>query len=126
MKRRLNYQVSRKRSSKFDRKRKKLAWKRRFIFLALLGGAACVLLLPTQLRIWKLEGQLKDYRQQEQVLQAKKQEIGKKIDYFASDAYIEERARHELGLVKPGEIPIFPGVPGQVQAAPKNSHEVRD
>lgn len=105
----------------FEIKRKKTMWKRRLIIVGFLCGVFCVLFVPTQFRIWKLQGQIRNYRQQEQELLVNKQEILEKIDYYSSDAYIEERARQELGLVKPGEIPIRPGVPGRDQPPQKKT-----
>lgn len=110
----------------FEIKRRKIIRKRRLIVLGLLCGLFCVFLIPTQLKIWKLEGQLKDYQQQEQELQVKKQKILKEIDYYSSDAYVEERARQELGLVKPGEVPIRQAVPGRVQPSPNEKQQNHD
>jgi len=110
----------------FEIKRKKTTWKRRLIVVGLLCGLFCLFLIPTQFRIWKLQGQLNNYQQQEQELLAKKQEILEEIDYYSSDGYIEERAREELGLVKPGEVPIRPGVEGRVQPSSDNKKEIRD
>lgn len=110
----------------FEIKRKKTTWKRRLIVLGILCGVFCIFLIPTQFKIWRLEGQLKDYQRQEQELLAKKQEILKEIDYYSSDAYVEERARQELGLVKSGEVPIRQAVPGRVQPSPENEQEIRD
>ena len=110
----------------FEIKRKKIIWKRRLIIFGLLCGLFCIFFIPTQVRIWKLQGQLENYQQQEQELLGKKQQILEEIDYYSSDAYIEERARQELGLVKPGEVPIRPGVPGRVQPSPDNKQEIHD
>ncbi len=114
-------QVNWKKNKKFDSKQKKTAWKRRLICLSLVCGVVCLLILPTQFKIWKLEGELKDYQRQEQELQTQKKEIINQIDYYSSDAYVEERAREELGLVKPGEVPIRHAVPGRVQDPDENA-----
>ncbi|MDD2554883.1 MAG: septum formation initiator family protein [Syntrophaceticus sp.] len=108
----------------FEIKRKKEKRKRGLVVLGVLCGIFCILFIPTQLKIWKMEGQLDVYQQQEQELLAQKEDIQKEIDYYSSDAYIEERAREELGLVKPGESPIRQAVPGRVQPSSENEQEI--
>ncbi|MFY9141135.1 MAG: septum formation initiator family protein [Thermacetogeniaceae bacterium] len=113
--------MSWKKNKNFNSRQKKAVWKRRFICLALIFCGVCLLLLPVQLKIWKLKGDLKDYQLQEKELMAKRKEIIKQIEYYSSDAYVEERAREELGLVKPGEVPIRDAVPGRVQIPDENA-----
>ncbi len=96
-------------------RRKKTTRKRRLVVCGLVCGLLCLIFFPTQFKIWRLEKQLDLYQQEEQELLAKRQAVLDKIEYYASDGYVEERAREELGLVKPGEIPIRPGVEGRVQ-----------
>jgi cell division protein FtsB len=101
----------------------KLALKQRL----LVGGIAVLLLgllfLPVQIRMWRMQGQLRELRQQQQELIAQRTQIQKKIDYYSSDAYVEEAARQQLGLVKPGESPIVPAVPGKTQKQSSSSVE---
>lgn len=118
--------MRRKRSGNSVRRRKRLEWKRRAVWLTLVGSALFLIILPPQLKIWRLQGELKEYRRQEQALQQKRQEILGQIRYYSSDAYVEEAARKELGLVKPGEMLLLPAVPGHVQEAPKNDQRIRD
>jgi cell division protein FtsB len=120
--------VSGKRSQKrvLESKRRKKTWKKRLLVLGLVCAALCIFLVPTQFKIWKLEGQLKDYRRQADELQTKKQTILQEIEYYSSDAYVEERARQELGLVKPGEVPIRRAVPGRVQPSPEENQVLAD
>lgn len=113
--------MSWKKNKNFHDKQKKAVWKRRLICIALICCGVCLLLLPVQLKIWKLKSDLKNYQRQEQELLAKRKEIIKQIDYYSSDAYVEERAREELGLVKPGEVPIRDAVPGRVQIPDENA-----
>ena len=40
------------------------------------------------------------------------QELNKKLQLLQSDAYVEQKAREKLGLVKPGETRIVPVAPG--------------
>jgi len=113
--------VSWRKNKAFSSRQKKAVWKRRLICLALICCGVCLLLIPVQLKIWKLEGDLKKYQLQEQELLAKRKEIIKQIEYYSSDAYVEERAREELGLVKHGEVPIRDAVPGRVQIPDENA-----
>lgn len=101
-------------------------WKRRAVWWVLAASALFLIILPPQLKIWKLQGELREYQRQEQALRQQRQEILDKIRYYSSDAYVEEAARRELGLVKPGEVPLQPAVPGYVQEPPQNERQIRD
>ncbi len=110
----------RRRRKKLDHKGRRLLWKRRFFFLILAGFLCALFLLPLQLKIWGLERELLRLRREEQALLQKQREIREKLEFYRSDAYIEEAARRHLGLVKPGEVLVVPAVPGRVQPRPKN------
>lgn len=97
--------------------------RRRLFFLGILALALSVLFLPPQVRIMQMQGELRRLRGNEQTLVKKRAEMQKLYRYYSSDAYIEEAARQELGLVKPGEMPILPAVPGEVQPPPKNTEK---
>ncbi|KUK35890.1 MAG: cell division protein FtsB [Clostridia bacterium] len=94
--------------------------------MVLVASALFLIILPPQLKIWKLQGELREYQRQERALRQQRQEILDKIRYYSSDAYIEEAARRELGLVKPGEVLLQPAVPGYVQEPPQNERQIRD
>lgn len=111
--------MKRKRSRNLKHRRKQLVWKRRIAWLAIISLGLFLIILHPQLKIWRLEKQLHAYQQQEQMLQQKRSEVLEQIRYYSSDAYVEEVAREELGLVKPGEVPLLPAVPGHVQEPPK-------
>ena len=66
-------------------------------------GAPLLLFLPLQIRAWGLQSQLKQLQGEKQALLIKQQQIQQQIGYYSSDAYVEEAARQDLGLVKPGE-----------------------
>lgn len=40
-------------------------------------------------------------------LQKDNRQLSQKLDYYKSDQYIEKVAREELGLMRPGEIPVI-------------------
>lgn len=115
--------MKKKRSRKLKNRRKQLIWKRRLGWLAIICLGLFLIILPPQLKIWRLEKQLHACQQQEQALQQKRSEVLKQIRYYSSDAYVEEVARQELGLVKPGEVPLLPAVPGHVQEPPKTHNQ---
>ncbi len=109
-----------RRRKKQDRKRVKLLWKRRFFLTALIGVICILLFLPLQIKIWGMKEELFRLRREEQAVLKRQEELRENLKYYASDAFVEEAARRELGLVKPGETLIVPAVPGKVQPPPEN------
>jgi len=108
------------RRKKQDWKRLRLLWKRRLLFLALTAFFCCLILLPLQIKIWGMEKELLRLRREEQAVLQKQQEIRQELEFYESDAFVEEAARRDLGLVKPGETLVVPAVPGRVQSPPKD------
>jgi cell division protein FtsB len=104
-----------KRRAKRERRHQRLTWQRRLFGSGMLVVVLMLLFLPVQVRMWRIRGELHQLQAQEQFLAADKSKIQKKIDFYSSDAYVEEAARQNLGLVRPGEAPILPAVPGQTQ-----------
>lgn len=51
----------------------------------------------------EVDGEIADLQSEIQNLEQKNQEFRELIEYFNSDAYIEEKARTDLGLKKEGE-----------------------
>jgi len=41
-------------------------------------------------------------------MEAENSELAQKVQYMETDAWVEQAARDELGLVKPGEIILIP------------------
>jgi cell division protein FtsB len=126
MMKRLRQNLRSRRGGKPAKRTKRPKWKRRALWLVLVASALFLIILPPQLKIWKLQGELREYQRQERALRQQRQEILDKIRYYSSDAYIEEAARRELGLVKPGEVLLQPAVPGYVQEPPQNERQIRD
>lgn len=65
--------------------------------------------------------------------EAKCDELRRQIEYLSSTDYVERAAREELGLVKPGEVPLIvaeptdPDAPPGVKERPGSSPEsIRD
>jgi len=82
-----------------------------------------ILFLPLQIKIWKLEKEIVRLEQKKKVLQQEHAKLKQDLQYYSSDAYVEEFARRELGLVKPGEVLVVPALPGRVQPAPEGLDE---
>ncbi|MGD0152976.1 MAG: septum formation initiator family protein [Thermacetogeniaceae bacterium] len=82
----------------------------------------CALFLPLHIKTWRLQSELNHLQQQKQALLQQQQQIKQQIGYYSSDTYVEEAARQELGLVKPGEALVLPAVPGKAKPLPKNYH----
>lgn len=93
--------------------------KQRLMTFGLVGIILCALFLPTEIKILRMQGELRQLQREEEALLQKQEEIRERIRYYSSDAYVEEAARSELGLVKPGEVLVLPAVPGKVQPPPK-------
>lgn len=104
-------------------KRKRLLWKQRIIVLAMISLVLFLIILHPQLKVWRLEKELQTYQRQERALKQEQREILSQIRYYSSDAYVEKTAREDLGLVKPGEVPLLPAVPGHVQEPPKKQDQ---
>lgn len=62
-----------------------------------------------QIEVMKLARQVGDLEAQAASLEAENARLAEEIEYAKSDAYIEQVAREELGLVWPNEIPYAPG-----------------
>jgi cell division protein FtsB len=86
------------------------------------GLLLCIFFLPLQIRTWRLQSELKQLQNERGALLQQQQQIQRQIDYYNSDAYVEDAARQELGLVKPGEALVLPAVPGKAKPLPKNYH----
>ena len=76
------------------------------LFAALLFYLGVIMSIQlTQLR--SLEKNITQVEAELHSLKTKNQELWKKVKLLQSDAYMESLARKELGLVKPGEIPVI-------------------
>jgi cell division protein FtsL len=82
----------------------------------LLAFAAAVYLGMSLVQIvqrnYELKKQLTSLEQQVEALEAEKQELSYRIEYYRTEAYAEKAARAKLGLQAPGEgVIILPKVP---------------
>lgn len=100
----------------------RIMWKRRIFFLSLAAVILCALFLPLQIKAWGLQKKLNQLQDERQALVQRQQQIEEQIEYYNSDAYVEEAARQKLGLVKPGEALVLQAVPGEAKPLPKNYH----
>jgi hypothetical protein len=69
-----------------------------------------------------MQSELNQLQNQKQALILQQQQIQQQIGYYSSDAYVEEAARQDLGLVKPGEDLVMPAAPGATKPLPKNNN----
>jgi hypothetical protein len=97
-------------------------WKRRVFFLGLAAVLLCALFLPLQIKVWRLQSELNQLQNKKQALLLQQQQIHQQIGYYSSDTYVEEAARQDLGLVKPGEELVLPAAPGATKTLPKNNY----
>lgn len=95
-------------------------WKRRMFFLGLTAVILCALFLPLQIKAWGLQNKLNQLQDERQALLQRQQQIEEQIEYYNSDAYVEEAARQKLGLVKPGEARVLQAIPGEAKPLPEN------
>lgn len=58
--------------------------------------------------IWEMYREKAALEQQVADMEAENGELAEKVRYMATDAWVEQAARDELGLVKPGEIVLIP------------------
>ncbi len=96
-------------------------WKRRAFFLGLAAVLLCAFFLPLQIKTWRLQSELDQLQNKKQALLLQQQQIQQQIGYYSSDNYVEEAARQDLGLVKPGENLVLPAAPGATKPMPKNN-----
>ncbi len=75
----------------------------KYIILSILFIIATVNFTRTTLRILESSRRLENTKKEAELLQKEKQDLTEKITYRQTDDYIEEQARNELNLVKPGE-----------------------
>jgi cell division protein FtsB len=97
-------------------------WKRRAFFLGLAAILLCAFFLPLQIKSWELQSELNQLQNKKQELLLQQQQAQQQLGYYSSDAYVEEAARQDLGLVKPGEDLVMSAAPGATKPLPKNNH----
>lgn len=56
---------------------------------------------------YQLRQEAKALQQHIDQLQKDNRQLSQKLDYYKSDQYIEKVAREELGLVRPGDVPVI-------------------
>jgi cell division protein FtsB len=101
--------------------------KTKYILISILLIIASINFTKTAYEILKSSKRLDDLHGEINGLEATKTGFIKEIDYKKTQDYVEERARNDLNMIKPGEqILVFvnknqqnppSGVPGDVEAA---------
>lgn len=56
---------------------------------------------------YQLRQQARALQQHIDQLQTDNRQLSQKLDYYRSDQYIEKIAREQLGLVRPGDVPVI-------------------
>lgn len=88
----------------------------KYILLSILFVIATVNFTKTTLQILNSSKRLDILETEVSDLEIKKTRLKNDLEYKKSDEYIEDSARNQLGLVKPGEkLFIFPSVLGASQ-----------
>jgi cell division protein FtsB len=77
--------------------------KPKYIVISAFFILASINFTKTALDILKSSKRLDDLNSDINTLEAKQANLQKNIEYKKTDAYIEERARNDLNMVKPGE-----------------------
>lgn len=69
-------------------------------------------------KAWQYRNQIAQAERQLESILQRNEELREELAYLQSEAYIEQAARQELGLVMPGEtavIMVEPGIDGDVE-----------
>ncbi len=90
------------------RTRRVIRWGRFGAFLVVLWALAT--LVGVEWRILSMQREISEIERQILVEQERAALLDAEMEYRDSDEYIELVARRELGLVKPGELPVLRGV----------------
>lgn len=93
----------------------------KFIVLSILLTLATINFTRTAFEILENSKRLETLSQEVKVLEDQKAQLQSEVDYKRTDAYIEEKARNELSLIKPGEKVYI--MPEDLRDS-VNSHEV--
>lgn len=75
----------------------------KYILLSLVFALATINFTRTTLEILKSSQRLEDVNSEVAVLGAKKEQLEKDLQFAKTDEFVEEKARNELNMVKPGE-----------------------
>ena len=75
----------------------------KYVVLTILFTVAAINLTRTTLEIFKSSKRLGDLDAEVSELQKERQQLEESIGYKGTDVYVEERARNDLNLIKPGE-----------------------
>lgn len=83
---------------------------RGFVLLLIVGGLMFSSVYPLR-RYMAVRSGIESLQQEEAGLQARIDELLAERERLLSDADVERRAREELGMVRPGEIPFVVAAP---------------
>lgn len=80
-----------------------LSKKLKYILGSILLVFLSVAFIRSTFTVFKSSGRLDDVKKEVSDLEAEKTRLEKEIEYKNTEAYIEEKARNDLNLIKPGE-----------------------
>ncbi len=83
-------------------------------FLAYMG----IILLLQEINGFRLHRELTALKREVRAAHEHKAELQRQIEVMKTDAYIEQVARDQLGLTRPGEITFLPVEPGAAPRTP--------
>jgi len=78
--------------------------KTRYILGIAVFFVLSVSFIRSTFHVFKSKDRLDEVNQEVAMLERERSQIEKDIEYCKSDEYIEEKARNELNLIKPGEL----------------------
>lgn len=92
----------------------------KYIVISILLLTLSFGLIRSSVGIFKGGKRLTDLESEVSSLQDRKYELEENIEYKKTDEYVEEKARNDLNLIKPGEIIYVISGPGSEEYSPKN------
>lgn len=91
-------------------------------FFPLLVGAGVLFVLVTiggkAVQGYEMKQEAKAVQQRVDELKKENRDLAGQLDYYKSDEYIEKVAREELGLVRPGDVPVVIVSPNSGRTSP--------
>ncbi|MZP29306.1 hypothetical protein GTO91_06240 [Heliobacterium undosum] len=100
---------------------------KKWAIVAAVIGAFALAALPPFLQQRQLAQESDRLSAELEQVRAERQQLEKEKEWLASDAYVEQVARQQLGLVKPGEMMVVRTRPGNaLKKDTQHAQEIRD
>lgn len=75
----------------------------KYIIGTLVLFVVSISLIKSSIQVFKSKGRLDDVKEELSVLEVEKKRLESEIEFKQTEEYIEEKARDDLNLIKPGE-----------------------